>query len=737
MNQGETISFASLFKKVNCVEIPLIQRDYAQGREAAAELRTQFLDSIKNTLLLAEEDLQQPLDLDFIYGNCDGETEKIFSVLDGQQRLTTLFLLHWYLALKSESMENFQSVYVNGKHSRFTYKIRPSTTEFFDALVNAQFSSEQLDSLKLSSVITDSQWFFLSWKQDPTVQSCMTMIDAIHTAFKDSPKAVYSRLTSSTQPYITFNYLDLETFKLTDELYIKMNARGEPLSDFENFKAWLFGQIEEFDIAKTFEQSIDQEWTDFFWKLSRGSKASFDELYLKFFNLMAFYSAAEKVDGNYRKLGDKEQSWLRSTRASNKHISHKKLEKNNSFSNDTIQRVTAVLDFVVKNPESKFVDLLTSVLTNNDYVTQTELYAQILFIAQFSQEDDWDSNTYLNMKRWVRVTSNLINNFRIDELPSFLPSIKVLMELSEYNETIYEHLSDEQNKTRGFSSNQWSEETLKASLILHDEAWESLLVKYEQHVYLKGKVGFILDVSKVEGVYSKTTFEDYASKVSILLGDKMLRSHQFLLQRALLSFGDYLIRQGNTYRYSFGLSNRNTYRERSDNWLSVVQKQPFKDLLLEIGSDVEKSLKTIVEDVDCGGWRELIVRNMSVIQYCTKRLIYRNAENIVFLLSKTNFRGWHVELRTFTLYQGIKKLQSEGESLPEGINKVIHTPVYGNYYPYIKVILARKKIVCLTYEDGSYTCYDTTGRNDYFIDLDEDGSIEMPDEITGLLEMVE
>ena len=38
---------------------------------------------------------------------------------------------------------------------------------------------------------------------------------------------------------ITFDYIDIKSdeFKLTDELYKKMNSRGKPLTSFENFKA--------------------------------------------------------------------------------------------------------------------------------------------------------------------------------------------------------------------------------------------------------------------------------------------------------------------------------------------------------------------------------------------------------------------------------------------------------------------------------------------------------------------
>ena len=48
---------------------------------------------------------------------------------------------------------------------------------------------------------------------------------------------LYSRLVDEESPAVTFHLLPLEHFGLSDDLYIKMNARGKPLTAFETFKA--------------------------------------------------------------------------------------------------------------------------------------------------------------------------------------------------------------------------------------------------------------------------------------------------------------------------------------------------------------------------------------------------------------------------------------------------------------------------------------------------------------------
>ena len=80
------------------VEIPIIQRDYAQGR------KTQHANMVRANLLkdmkLAVTAQSPPLDLNFIYGKLVGEK---FIPLDGQQRLTTLYFLYLYAFKDDES----------------------------------------------------------------------------------------------------------------------------------------------------------------------------------------------------------------------------------------------------------------------------------------------------------------------------------------------------------------------------------------------------------------------------------------------------------------------------------------------------------------------------------------------------------------------------------------------------------------------------------------------------------
>ncbi len=267
-------TFWKLLKNYEII-IPKIQRDYAQGREdkKVEIIRNSILDDFEK-ILLSDRD---QLNLDFVYGSND--YGKIIP-LDGQQRLTTLFLLHIYLSKVSGNCgEKNREIF-----KKFKYEIRSSTQKFIDALVDNKFSED----------IENQPWFFNSWKKDPTVKGMLVMFKAIHEKFNGKGE-LWNKLENEEK--ITFYFLPLNKFKLTDELYVKMNSRGKPLSDLENFKAWLdekLAQLNGFDNSD-WSLKLDTTWTDLFWN-NDNDDYSVDNEMLNFFRGIAMYNYVQKLE---------------------------------------------------------------------------------------------------------------------------------------------------------------------------------------------------------------------------------------------------------------------------------------------------------------------------------------------------------------------------------------------------------------------------------------------------------
>jgi hypothetical protein len=267
MNPNYTLK--ELLDKYSVV-IPQLQRDYAQGRDEAKELRERFLSQILRVLRREEE----RLNLDFVYGYdkaLSPNHHPIFYPLDGQQRLTTLWLLHWYL-LPSESLAEEREWLL-----RFSYHTRSSSTRFCQLLVeHAVVDDSRLDV----AAIKDQPWYRQSYNADATIAAMLGTLRTIEKLVASEERAtLWERLCY--QRALTFDVIDIkgEEFRLTDELYIKMNARGKQLTSFECYKADLTQALRKLDslgkpwsykkgqlsYADYFAFKVDNEWLDLFY----------------------------------------------------------------------------------------------------------------------------------------------------------------------------------------------------------------------------------------------------------------------------------------------------------------------------------------------------------------------------------------------------------------------------------------------------------------------------------------
>lgn len=265
------------------VVIPIIQRDYAQGRLTGKV--PLIRDNILNALFSSIKQSDNVLELDFIYGytksitNDDNTTQEVFYPLDGQQRLTTLFLLHWYIAANEGKLEQARETLAN-----FTYEIRHSSRIFCSELV--KYVPENINTPIKESII-NQPWFFTAWSNDPTVNSMLTMLNAIQEKVKKFElENAWDRLTSEKSS-IVFHLLPTDKLGMPDDLYIKMNSRGKELTDFEYFKI-RFSELLKRSHRNEFNRKVDQQWSDLFWDLYKNDKdpdiaQKVDNAFLRFF----------------------------------------------------------------------------------------------------------------------------------------------------------------------------------------------------------------------------------------------------------------------------------------------------------------------------------------------------------------------------------------------------------------------------------------------------------------------
>lgn len=550
--KGDLLTFFELIKKYP-VEVPIIQRDYAQGRKSQSKVRESFLKALYKSLSKDE-----PLMLDFIYGSLD---EEKFQPLDGQQRLTTLFLLHCYGSIICEVSNQETEIL-----KKFSYETRMTSRDFCKKLVDNLSNLSEINNTKnndseifeISSVITDSSWFFLSWRNDPTIDAMLTTLNDIHRMFSNIEN-LWSKLTQ--EKIIQFYYIELEHLGLTDDLYIKMNARGRLLTTFENFKASVEKKLNEsmWEESKNFENNfnvrIDGQWTDFFWKYFKVG-TSIDEAFVRFFAFTFM------VDSTFSKsLNTDDRNEIIRQLQDNSHNIFIELLTKEAFERlvNYLDILTTSYPIIIENEldliffrHSPEKDFLHEMLTNTSEVSYTQkvlLFAQIQYFSNLENFSNFNKIFYNN---WMRVIRNIIalgdvdqNGKRPDIIrthQAFPGVLNLISEISVGSNNIYEYLANPSNKINSsFSRTQVEEERVKAHLILSDNSRENTILKLESTDILRGRLEFIfycIDFNPNFDLITDNSFDDekfeMVSKIFIEnLGDESCLNNN--LRRALLT----------------------------------------------------------------------------------------------------------------------------------------------------------------------------------------------------------
>jgi len=622
----------------NAIVIPMIQRDYAQGRpgEYERKIAKKLINDVKEALVN-----NKPINLDFIYGNAfNGE----FIPLDGQQRLTTLFLVHWYMAARNNLLMDHLNTLI-----KFTYKTRITSTDFCTQLVRRGISFDK-EIKTVSKEIEDSPWFFLSWRLDPTVVSMLNMLDIIHMAFKDvEVNDFMARLVIGDPDLITFDLLELREYKLTDELYVKMNARGKPLTEFENVKAKIAPRLNDHS------RKMDNEWLDVFWRLEAGSENR------TYHTDSSFYAYIRNMTVNlYLEQYDAEDDKT--------YIDNFDVLANIDVvldDKEAYSQFTQSLDFFVQNTQNDLIlQRFVHPTKDKDVEYSDKLKFQAFSKFIFKTGAITDANS-IRFAQWTRVTNNLINNTSYDDPIAFMRAIRSINSLGKHSDDIYTALSQGIDVT-GFSRDQIDEEKVKASLVLADKSWENLIRQAESPEYFEGQIGFILQYSKISASeFSSDLFTYFSRIITMLFSDQFKENHDFLFQRALLSCGDYLIEPNKTgYARSFCIFN-SYLRAKRDNWRKVFndpdRSDALKTLLLKIRNNVtdynsvdeiKKCLQSIVDSSDATDWRIYFIKQPEYLSYCRFRQIAfgRDGGNKIYLLSKKTMACMHEELYSKDLF---------------------------------------------------------------------------------------
>ncbi|MBM7577874.1 DUF262 domain-containing protein [Jeotgalibacillus terrae] len=641
MHDSKVYSFWELINQYK-ISIPIIQRDYVQGRKnkEVEIMRHNFLRVLFHSLKTGDS-----VELDFIYGTVD--QAKHFAPLDGQQRLTTLFLLHWYIALKENKLDNNKEIF-----KKFTYETRMSSKLFCQMII----SLTDLDLTKacLSTQIQNESSFYYEWINDPTILSMLEMIDDIHVFASnyELPNDLFEMLQSNAP--ITFQFIDLDTFQLEDTLYIKMNARGKPLTSFENFKA-RFQQYQEsvgYENSVQLMHKMDTIWSDYFWK---HKQHKYDDSFLQFFYAL-MYNQLTRYPSNSDRLFSaiNQRNDIRFEELLNLKFDYVSWLNDIDITLDSICTKTLTTQASIINIERLVFEAMTSDI---NYTDRLQLYAVVSYLRSYG-------NSFYSFERWMRFIRNVTINTIYNRIEDFMNSIQAIDVLVQHVEQLDKYLAGPNSKLTGFSRYQLNQERKKAKLMLKDNKWREALERAEDYPYFEGDIGFLLlqietneidQLSLEEHNKMQLNFKINYEKAVAIFGAEKLKVPNNLLSRALLTFGDYLLESG--HNHSFLIEGF----DRDISWKRFLRDKNVSYLLLllqQISPEtVNEDLEKIIAHHTVTDWRQYFIQYPQILQECCgkKRFIRYNSEKDILLLETTMTSGYCQEYYSYAIYAELKE----------------------------------------------------------------------------------
>lgn len=658
-------NFWGLLQEFNMV-IPIIQRDYVQGRidENINQIREKLLSDIKDAI-----HNNKPIEFDFIYGSTDEKNN--LSLLDGQQRMTTLFLLYWYFATK----ENKLTDEVKKILKKFSYKNRISTKDFCKNLLENDIVIKEEEDI--SKIIKNKTWFFFEWEKDPTVKNMLNMLDCINK--KMYHEEAFDKLTNSENNLISFYFTPLEKFNLTDDLYIKMNSRGKKLTTFEIFKSKILEVMKKYeqnDLLEIFKKNIDGKWTDLMWDYRDKEKSTIDKPFIRLIYFITEMIYAIKIDKTTEKDQNQTSPFIykgQDVVIDIGLIDEVYKDKNNTKLLIDILNLWNTKEEIDKDLADTFcseyskgkvclfeekINLFERCLYGDKFELREKqiLFAFILRKLKFKEIDSSMSDfirivrNILESRRWFsRPKETYENNIRFFRIKEIFAFFEYLIDEKD----VYQKLAQENLPDIGFIKSGMISEARKAKMIMKNNNLKDVIFRCEDTKATRGMIHNFMDIiekSPIEVCDFIQIFEDPSNYIDIY--------------RALLLFEDYGIDAGSKDFYGDGNDLYNVITYEPQNGMSKVKvalEKFFEEYLKYRTENREQTLNHIIENnlsnLGKENWRyylakykQIWLNNENKPEERYSFILIRNKENgevdninIGYLNKKTK-NSWHINM---------------------------------------------------------------------------------------------
>ncbi len=568
MNDSPRLEYnlSTLFAENRKIVIPDMQREYCWPNTISPNNGKTL---VENFLIGLLENNIDRIRLGLLYGY-EGPQDHI-QLCDGQQRLTTLYLLvgvvYRKLTGNDPSRQTMRNILISDfelhqddREPRLQYAIRESTLFFLRDLVYFYFlCSDENIIPEGTEHIRQQNWFFSEYELDPTICNMLTGIDIMTGLLNQHDTGKLERLTNMLTEGISFLLFDMQDRQHGEEQFVVLNTTGKPLTITENIKPVLLGHLinetnDKFAPKTPLQHYSDlwEKWEHFFWiNRNKGHHISDNGLneFFRWVFILEHSASIHPTSSESGKLTDAQQALRQETF----NFSSLRDDKNELI--DCVEQYFTALEKL-----SRHSFIRDHYLFKKTPLSQVDCFEflPVLLFAYLFPDINVQDRALLRVIKFFESRAK-IENINRNCITLVFDALELIRILKMHNETDIAQIinfSDDVSITLLSP-----EEYFKFGAFLKAdqtrEALEEIVWKAERLKCCKGSIMYLFDVMELD-ITSETPALDII-RLSELTGilENSLEKPGDLLRRALLCRGDYAISDGYTstlqaYRYSLG-----------------------------------------------------------------------------------------------------------------------------------------------------------------------------------------
>lgn len=628
-----------------------INKNYEKKKNHQLEIKINGIieesDSVNQFLTKEYERLKYHQKLGFIYAYHDRDYAGKFFLIDGQQRLTTLFLILLFLYKELDKADSFRLLYFNNQIPKVNYKVREQSNDFLKLMIESELSNK--------SYLESEQFYKSEYLKDVTISHLI--INYNHIKSQIGQIINKAGFLEYLEDFVEVNYFDTHLSEQGEQLYIYMNSRGEQLSFQENVRAELMQKIS--DSNKKIELGNEWEkWQNFFWIKKGVDNENADKGFEEFLKWAAIIHMGLNNEVEVVNFVDLLKDFKK-----------KELKENyiKVFYDDDIIRsqTQALLKYQVKYLDFEFLKEIFNALyfiysNRTQYIPVFDEwlngkinlidYVLLLPILQYVAQNDWldEKDKIADIERVTMFLKNVsyFEGVGKNADTATLDSINIVSQLKG-NDKHINHLKKLTNFSKVVVT---SAEIYKIDYFINSGAerrnWEEFIwnitLDHDFNSFLMGDISVLfkcLYLDQNEESNEIDLVEDYRKVVRKFFFENKQSDK---LRRLMLCKFDYLLHSGTgggLDKFSF-IGNGNLW-EIWREWKFTFEKDLFIELLIWIKNrnqyDLQILLEKAIKEFTYDDWRSAFINHYELLKYCRGKKMLWQDENRILLLEKTNY----------------------------------------------------------------------------------------------------